>query len=383
VTDKKLIVCLLAALLLRLAFVFIGFPHLEQRWHLREDGDGYGLIAQSIREGHYDNVTRGPVYPGIIAAVGSPIAVKILQAILDTVTCWLVYLMTRRSWWPAALWAVYPFAIWRVAFINKEIVLTFLLVNYVWTQLDALQEDKLWQWAVAGLMLGLVNLCKPMFLLWPLLVLPVIARGKAFWARASVLILAVCAFVLPWTYRNWRVTGGEFLAVATEQGGLTTFVGNYQPTLGLWEGPDKVRWMAAVDAIKLQNTGASPVQLDRAYYREAWRQVTHNPLKAAGLFVRKCGRFWFLSAARREQAASILIQAAYLLLASFGLWRLRPWSREVWLMLGLIGYVMLLHAFSYADLRFSLPVMPLVCVLAGVALQRKPRKTVTTLSAAR
>lgn len=177
--------------------------------------------------------------------------------------------------------------------------------------------------------------------------------------------------IAPWTYRNWRLTGGEFLPVATEAGGMTTFVGNYQLTDGLWEGPGKARWLAAVDEIKRQNAGASVVELDRAFYRAAWRQVTGHPLKAGELFVRKCGRFWFLSAARREQVLSFVIQGGYLALLGIGLWRGRPWSREVWMMGALIGYVMLVHALSYADLRFSLPVMPCVCALGARAWAKR------------
>jgi hypothetical protein len=365
VPDKKLTVCILVALIVRLAFVFLGFPFLQQRWHLREDGDGYGMIAQSIRDGHYDDVTRGPVYPFFVAVAGSPTMVKVVQAFLDVATCMLIYLLSNRKIWAAWLWALYPFAIWRAAFINKEIVLAFLLVSYVLVQVIALREEKFWQWLVAGALLGIVNLCKPTFLVWPVVLFVLAPR------RAALALLAMALVVAPWTVRNWRVTGGELLPVATEAGGLSTFVGNYQPTLGLWEGEGKLRWLAAVDAIKFQHAGESAVALDRAFYRAAWQQVTVNPLKAGELFVRKCGRFWFLSAARREQIASFVIQVGYLAVLGIGLWLLRPWSREVWLMQALIGYVMLIHALSYADLRFSLPVMPFVCVLGAAALAKR------------
>jgi hypothetical protein len=159
-------------------------------------------------------------------------------------------------------------------------------------------------------------------------------------------------------------------------------VGNYQPTLGLWEGPGKIQWMAAVDEIKLQNAGASVVQLDRAFYRAAWRQVAANPLKAAELALRKCGRFWFVSAARRELVASVVIQSLYLALGVLGLWRSRPWRAEHGLMLAMILYVMALHAISYADSRYSPNVMPFVCMFAAAAFQRHERRTAASLSAA-
>ena len=373
--TRPLFACLLAALVLRLGFVFIGFPHLQERWHLREDGDGYGAIAQTIRDGRYDDVTRGPVYPLVVAVLGRPRAVKVVQALLDTLTCALVFWLAGRliqrsafslrpSILAAWLWAVYPLAIWRVAFINKEIVLTSLLMAYVCVQLTAWRDDKPWRWLAAGALLGVVNLCKPTFLLLPLVVLVMRPR------RGLLLLAAMLAVVAPWTVRNWRVTGGEFLPVATEQGGLTTFVGNYRPTAGLWEGAGKIRWQGEVERIKGQNTGASVVALDRAFYRETWKQMAADPLVAVELIVRKCGRFWFLSAARREQAASISIQATYLALAVIGLWRCRPWGTAQTLMVVPILYVMLAHALSYADLRFSLPVMPLVCGFAAVGVRR-------------
>ena len=384
--------------MLRLAFVFLGFPALEQRWHLREDGDGYGAIAQTIREGRYEDVTRGPVYPVFVALAGSPLAVKTTQAILDTATVLLVYWLAGKRLWAAWLWALYPFAIWRVAFVNKETVLTFLLVAYVCLQLRAWRLDCWREWAAVGALFGLVNLCKPTFLLWPV-VLVCCSRGESLGRssrfgyriglllagmiiviprRAWILMAAMLVVMAPWTYRNWRVTGGEFLPVATEVGGMTTFVGNYQPTLGLWEGPGKLRWMAAVDEIRSQNAGASPVQLDRAFYRAAWQQVAGHPVKAAGLAMRKCCRFWFLSAARREQLLSALIQGGYLVLLGIALWRAWPFSREVWVMLGLIAYVMLVHALSYADLRFSVVVMPYVCALASRTFATRAAATETS-----
>jgi hypothetical protein len=375
--------CLLAALLLRLAFVFVGFPILQQRWNLHDEGEGYGAIAQSIREGHYTDVTRGPVYPGFVALAGSSAVVKFLQALLDTATCWLVFLLANRNWTAVALWAVYPLAIWRVAFINKEVLLTFLLVSYVCIQVLALRQGKLWQWLLAGGLLALVNLCKPTFLAWPLVVIALVFLHRASMVRAVVMFAVMTLVIAPWTWRNHVVTDGAFLPVATEQGGMTTFIGNYQPTLGLWEGPGKPIWMLAVAEIKSKHPGASTIDLDRTFYAAAFHQISRNPAKACGIFLRKCWRFWFLSAARREQALSFAVQAVYLMLLGFGLWRRWPWPLEIVLMLVLATYVMLIHALSYADMRFSLPVMPLICALAAAAFQPRARSTDAIVSAAR
>jgi hypothetical protein len=361
---RPLWICLVFALVARLAFVFVLFPAVQPRLHLRDDADGYGQIAQTIREGHYDDVSRGPVYPGLLALVGSPLAAKCFQALLDTVTVWLVFLLSGRNWKAAALWAVYPFAIWRVAFIGKEVVVAFLLTAYVGVQLAAFRSRKLWPWLAAGGLLAAVNLCKPTFIAWPVAVVALAYLHRVPLSRVAILIAGMIIVVAPWTWRNYVVTQGMFVPVATERGGITTFIGNYQPTLGLWEGPGKAKWMLAVAEIKAQHPGASDVELDRVFYRAAWEEIAHDPLKAAEICARKCVRFWFETASRRIEVGSVLLQAVYLAMLGVGLWRRWPWGLDTVLLLTLIAYVMLVHALSYSDLRFSLPVMPLVCVLA-------------------
>jgi hypothetical protein len=385
---RWLVACLLVALGLRLGFVFFGFPYLQQRWNLREDGDGYGFIAQTIRDGNYRDVTRGPVYPLFVAVASSPLSVKLLQAFLDTAVCALVFALSQRATfggglargglWAAWSWALYPFAIWRVAFINKEVVLTFLLVSYACAQLWAFRDKRLWPWLAAGMLLGVVNLCKPTFLLWPIVVLLFVGRFRVPMQRFLLLLAAMAVVIVPWSARNYWVSHGEFLPVATEQGGMTTFVGNYQPTLGLWEGPWKKRWQDAVEEIKRQNPDATVVQLDRAFYRAAWEQAISNPWKAVELFVRKIGRFWFFSAARREQMISLCVQLVCLSAAAWALWRDRA-QQDGWkaVLVTLILYTNLVHAMSYADMRFSLPVMPFVCVLAARAFERDAPSRVT------
>jgi hypothetical protein len=356
-------------LVARLAFVFVFFPAVQTRMHLRDDGDGYGQIAQSIRDGHYNDVTRGPVYPGFVAFCGSPLVAKGVQALLDTVTVWLVFLLAGRNWKAAALWAAYPFAIWRVAFIGKETMVAFLLAAYICGQWAAFRSGKLWHWLAAGGLLALVNLCKPTFLAWPVAVLALAYLHRVRMSRMAVLVAGMAIVIAPWTIRNCLVTHGGFVPVATERGGVTTFIGNYQPTLGQWEGPGKSKWMLAVAQINSEHPGSSAIEMDRVFYQAAWEEMSRDPGKAVEICVRKCVRFWFESAAQRELIGSIVVQAFYLGLMGVGLWRRRPWGLETVLPLTLIAYVMLVHALSYADLRFSLPVMPLVCALAGSAFR--------------
>jgi ABC-type multidrug transport system fused ATPase/permease subunit len=340
---------------------------------LREDGDGYWFIAQTIQEGNYVDVTRGPLYPAFLAAVGSRMPVKVVQAILDTAVCVGIYFLARKNWWAALLWAVHPFAVWRAAFFNKEAILPLLLVGYVCAQAMALRKQTPASWLAAGGALAVLSYARPTFFAWPVLLAAVLWARRVPLRGIVYLVFALAVLIAPWVYRNYRVTKGDFVLVATEYGGEGVFVGNYQPSLGNWEGPQRHLWETARSEIWEKNAGASVVELDRAFYRAAWEHISANPVKAMELVLRKVGRFWFFSQAYRAPIASIALQALYLGLALIGLWRLRPWDNSHAVMLAMIGYVWALYALSIAHLRYSLTMMPFVCVFAAAAFKAGDR----------
>lgn len=368
--ERKVITCLLVALLVRAIAIWFVFPGLEQSWRLRADADGYGQIAESVRQHRYGDVTRGPIYPMFVAVAGSLNTVRWLQVALDCLTGYLIYRFANRNVWALWAWALYPLAIWRVAFVNKEVVLAFLVAAYACVQAEALRKGAWWRWLAVGGFLAFVNLCKPVFLLWPVVLAVVLwrLRRPGWWRESAWVVTGVVLLVVPWTIRNWRVTGGEFIPVATERGGLTTFVGNRQGTDGEWEGAGKLAWQEAASAIRLQHLGATEAELDAVFYRAACQEAAANPVRALGLVARKCWRFWFVSAAHRALPVTVGVQLVWLALAGVGLWRSRPWLPVTWVGLALVAYVMVVHALSYADLRFSLPVMPLVCAGAGAGV---------------
>jgi len=358
----RLTILLLTALALRLGFVFAVLPVIEPRLPLRFDADNYTAIAQSIWRGEWRDVERGPVYPLFVAACGGSLtAVRLAQALMDCGTVWLVFLLGRRLWGErpalvaAWLYAVYPLAWWRVAFMNKEIALTLLLAATVWC----------WQRpVVSGVGLGLVNLCKPSYLLLPLL--------RRWWSaqrRSYLVILAVMlAVIAPWTIRNYVVTG-ELLPVATERGGFTAYVTNWWPTRGDWE-TSKPLWQAELDRIRGEHAELNPVQLDRLFYRLTLQNIVAEPGHTLLMCARKAVMFWFVNASGRAWWAVALLQLVYLGLAVAGAMRRRPPFE----LLTVVLYTWALHALVIADVRFALPVMPYVCVMAAAAFRYEDKR---------
>jgi hypothetical protein len=342
--SGKFILCFVVAVVLRLGLVFWAGAPVDQ--------EGYGPIAQSVRARQYTDVTRGPVYPVFLAVAGAMRVAQLLQALLDALTGYLVYRLADRRLWAAWLWALYPLAIWQATRLNPAVWLAFLMAGYACLQVNALRSQHLRDWFVAGIFLGLVNLCQPILLLWPVAVL-----FLAPWRRVAVLAAGMLLLVIPWTLRNYRVTRGEIVPVATEHRGLMTFAGNYQ---GAGD------WLAAAQEIAAQPPSVSDAQLDRRFYRAAGQQIAGNPWNTMLLLVRKCGRFWWGGG-----AGLAIAQTLWLVVIAVGLWRAWPWPRATALLVTLALWVMALQVLTNAEVWHCLPVMPALGALAVLGIDRR------------
>jgi hypothetical protein len=88
------------------------------------------------------------------------------------------------------------------------------------------------------------------------------------------------------------------------------------------------------------------------------------------MVARKAVIFWFVNASWRAWWAVALLQLVYLGLAAAGAARRRPPAE----LLIVILYTWALHALVIADVRFALPVMPLVCVIAAAAFRYEDKR---------
>jgi Dolichyl-phosphate-mannose-protein mannosyltransferase len=253
---------LLVALGFRL-FIALRLPNDEP-----DDGRVYAQIAVNVLEQHvysHDNqppyaasLIRLPGYPLFLAGVykvfghGNNKAVRVAQAVIDTLTCVLIALVAfqwavdegrkhRAALIAFALAAVCPFTAIYVATVLTEVATNFLAVAMVLTVTfafratdDADRTERtdetstirkgtngravLW-WAVSGLIVGLAVLFRPdsglfaaavglTLVLWLLVrrgvrELPRRLRKLVF--CGAVFSLAFCLVLVPWTIRNYRV----------------------------------------------------------------------------------------------------------------------------------------------------------------------------------
>ncbi|MFL5495215.1 MAG: glycosyltransferase family 39 protein [Gemmatimonadales bacterium] len=357
-----------AAVLLGNEFHFADEANYLDTAHRLLSGNGFGRKYLSV-----------PAYPVFLAALAAPLAatlmwVRIAQAVVAALGAGLTFTVADRLIGrPAAvaaalMYALDPLLVVAAALLYPEAVAATVMLGLVWFAWDAARRDSLTGSGLAGLLLGLLALFRPV----ALLVVPVVA----LWISLSTgsrparrilhagLVGLLCVGVLaPWTYRNYRVYG-------------------------------------RLSPISRAGTPAAPVPADEverrgltvALLHEAWRE----PLVLGGRMGREFRHFWELTperlvtddTSRREllhrrdprlpvapafprslrDAVSAASSAIELILGLAGV--VLVWKRRrpaAVLLLSIVLVYALGYALFVGKLRYRIPILPLVFLFAGAA----------------
>lgn len=383
-----------------------------------DDAPDYLSAAESILQGKpYPRESslpffRPPLYPFFISCVwrivpGSIVAVKLAQAGLFALTCWLLYrlgYLAAQDRLAALLgslcYSVYPFALRQVAEIQTEPLHTMLIALGILGLASGLvnTERRGWTFFLAGIVFGIAALCRPTAL--PIGLGLTLALVPLLWKQtgalrttilAAMLPLGLAVAIVPWIWINWRETG-EFIAT-TDGGGYALWFGNHPDTLRIYRdtfaskrefdeyGNDYLsnrlprakmaEWEAAYHYRSL-----SLRQREKLWQNEAFRNMRGHPGTTAALFGEKAFAYWrpWLNPSAYSMKmvwfSGIAVVGLYLL-AGTGAWLLCGSSTGrivLWIITGLFLFSTLLHALVLSMIRYRLPyVDPYLCVLAGVA----------------
>ncbi|HSE21801.1 MAG TPA: glycosyltransferase family 39 protein [Pyrinomonadaceae bacterium] len=241
------------ALLFLVALGFRLFVALRLPNDTPGDGIIYAQMARNILEQHvYSHETQAPFIPSIIRLPGYPLflagvyalfghanntAVRVLQALLDTITASLIallaYLWTtdqllkhRAAIGAFVLASLCPFTTIYVATILTEVPTNLFIVLLALLVTMALRAQSSWRarvaWAIAGLVVGLAVLFRPDSGLLAaaagitilLSAFATYRQGQTWKKRfvqsvisAAIFSVAFCLVLVPWTIRNRRVFG--------------------------------------------------------------------------------------------------------------------------------------------------------------------------------
>jgi 4-amino-4-deoxy-L-arabinose transferase-like glycosyltransferase len=366
------------------------------------DGVGYDHLATALLGGQgyvsdwgEPTAFRPPVYPLFLAGIyavtdHSLAAVRVVQAVLDTLTAIVVYLIakelthgSRRVASLAALGtAFYPLLIYETGLLIPEGLSYLLQFLAVWCLVLMLRDDRLYLPLAAGALMGLTVLARPTSTLWvPLILVWMILPGVLPKPVAKLAAMAVgLALVFgPWTVHNY-VTLGDLVPVSTG-GQLGLWTGNNPLAEGGGVEPGPETWPNADYPTRGWHgwQGLTEIESGRRFAAEGWAWIRANPDKFVLLLPKKLIRLWspvsYSTQFGRQVPALMIVLVVppylvFLALAGYGAWSTRHRWREFFPLLAIAVSVNLLAVIYFGATRYAIPMMICFVILAAIGIDR-------------
>jgi len=360
------------------------------------DGIGYDMLAvHLLRTGTYGvehpTAFRPPGYPIFLAGVyllfgHSYPAVRLVQALLDAVTCLLVYaigteLFSRRVGLLAALGlSLHPLQVYMVGEFYSETLSFLFQALALWLAARMVRRREGFLPLLVGVFLAATALTRPTATLWlPLMVVWTLIRPFSWKARgrdAVLMLMGLALLFTPWVVRNF-VVFGEFIPVAS-LGGVGVWAGNNPLSEGGGMLPDERTWgEGAPEWGWMGWEGLSETESSRRFMERGLAWIRDHPLEFAALVPRKLLRLWSPTSfgVQFSRRASPLLTAVvlppylvFLALAFWGMWRTRRGWRDQFPLYALILGINGLVAITYGATRYGIAMAPVLCLYAAAAL---------------
>ncbi len=149
---------------------------------------------------------------------------RVLQAILGALTVNMTYSLARQ--WldekgaiaSGLLFLLLPVNIFMPDFLLTETLFTFICT--LGFLVICTQPQRIWRWALAGLLWGMAALVRPVLLYFPIFLLLtslIVWRKMLPWKGIVLSLILTAALVSPWTIRNYNIHG-VFMPVESKSG---------------------------------------------------------------------------------------------------------------------------------------------------------------------
>ncbi len=401
-------VWLLLALLLRLAFSLKLGGRLHQIDEGSYDNAAWAWASSSMLHVNGQTLVTPPLPTTLFALCyrlggHSLLVPRLAQALASTATAWALGRMTGRlsGSRPAgrlalACAAIYPFFIYYSGMLLSETLYLAMLVPSLWLLCESLQERgaSWWKAPAAGLLLGLAALCRAegapiAALIWAAALVPCL-MGRWPWRAWTCAVLIWLVPLLAWCARNQAAVGRFSL---DNHGGLAMLHGTMFFELN---EVDTAVAMAAIEKSPFyqESLSLTPAQRDQVYLRQSLRFMCENPAQVLRQWSVKVVNFWrfyprtdkdFIETPTSRPGAglsrpmlvalSLAFEPLLILGGLWGLWKLRQrWAELFPLMVFVLG-TMGVHVVSVSQMRYRLPVMPVLmfaaCIGAAGFLERR------------
>jgi len=406
----------LLAVIVQVLLLFVVIPALSTRvttlYTQDHFADGYDQLAENLASGNgyrfYPDTARTlmrePGYPvflaGIMRLFGNNFAaVKLANMLLALVTAWLMVRLTSLVSTDRMLVVIAPllFLFHPATLIAEsrgsvEILFTCMMVLFFWALYTSLGRGNWKLYVATGGALGLAVLVRSTPMLFPFFLLAylLLAERKRIpaWAicrNVAIVVITMLAVLSPWIIRNY-VVSRRFVPTASVLG-ISAHAGEY---ICAHRSENKPWYLLDRDAA--QERSRLALQLgysfkDGYYYQSffstddelkfsgylahrVFNDYERNPLLCAKCIGLNVFNFWFTGKTRVSTAMNVAVQLPYLVLAVIGI--VRCTKRGQFALIGpmvlFILYVMAIHVPILAQARYSVPLIPLLSILAAMAL---------------
>ena len=390
--PKRLVLYIvLVGIVCRLLFVLF-FPRVEES-HLM-DSTRYMKTAKHLLEGRgfsewgtRPTAFAPPMYPFFLAGIFKIFGynsevVKIIQAILGGVTCWIIYRMgclmfEEKVGIVASLMMVfYPDLIALTGYLYTEILYIFILsLTFLFLMRVFLRKGSKVDWILAGVLLGVSILTRHALILFPIFILILLSFSRAtrdHFKRLLVFVFVCYGVLIPWIIRNY-LCFGEFIPVATGVG-ATLWVGSYIPHEG------EYRYSESSEKVMEESRGAkSLAEGDKILFIKAFQNIISNPGEYGYIVLKKFIRYFYQiyvdipdGRPRSVNIVVVLVLALsyypVFLLFLTGIVQTRYRWKEFLPIYGLIFYSGILYAVTIIVPRYRVPLMPFFILFAASSL---------------
>lgn len=340
----------------------------------------HNLGIELIESGSYSNLLRAPGLPFLVAGIYEvfgvePFFVRMVLSIIGALTCGLIYLIGREAFgWRVGKWAawastVYIFLFYWNGYLLTETLFTFWLCLFIWLLLKGRNKPHTRYWIIAGFVLGLATLTRPITLTFgPFLMLwavisfyPKIKYALTVTGLISGIMVLT---IMPWTIRNYYATGvlvpvtwaaGNVLLGANNPNVLDYFPGGWVPPLksGL--------------ITEAEQAGLTEVEIDRLYTQKTLTFIWENPFYIIKLCVYKFKLFWHLHRAIDPESIQYILAAISAALGAYT-------ARSSWRHISILYIIPIFFTFValvfWGDDRMRSPVEPVLLVFAAFTWDR-------------
>lgn len=365
---------------------------------IKNDEWQYHILAVNILKGNGFSLQITPPFspavqrpPGLsfIFAVQylifgqSLLSTMIMQSIFSSFTVLLVFaisLIIFNDWkisaFSSCIAVFYPALIAYNGYLLTETINTFFLSLFCFMLIMIEKRNKVSFMVFAGILLGIVNLIRPVMLLYPcaILLLYIIMRFKRKMLIKRFIIITVFStiIIMPWIVRNY-IHFGYIIPIATK--GFSGFWGGKYGVYfydEVQKGNYKTR-DAFLKKIENLTEGLNPVEKDRKLLVVGLKELLENPWGYFKAFWYKVYFLWRDPIGKNiikqySHAASKMLVIMYrtlLIFFAIGMISCIPNNKLSFIPISIIVYITIIHGLLSSITRYHFPLIPYIAIFSA------------------